>query len=45
MKIEKRRGNKNKKNENEVDVKRSATNDNNNKTMKNDYYSKSLYRN
>ena len=45
MRIKEREGNENKGNENKIDVKRNATNDGDDETIKNNHYFKSLCQN
>ena len=45
MKIEKKEGNENEKNENEIDVEKNAMSDDDDKTIKDDHYFESPYQN
>ena len=42
MKIKKREGNESEENENEIDIKRNAMNDDDGEIMRDDYYSENL---
>ena len=43
MRVEEKRNNENKKDESEIDVEKNAMNNNDDETIKNDYYFENLY--
>ena len=43
MKVKRKRDNESEENENEIDVKKNATNNDDNEMMKNDHYFENLY--
>ena len=45
MKIEKRKGSESEKNENKINIKRDATDNDDDEIMRNDHYFKNLYQN